>query len=141
MMYLSMQDQFYTFTLFDAEAWYARDYVLGRLQLPSRQEMEADIVAWRARQDSLADPLEQIDFQADHIADLVKDVDYPAFDLDLTRTHFKQWEHDKEKDIVGYRDRGFSSPCTGSQAPAHHTPWWDAHDDSLATFLGEGATR
>lgn len=135
MMYLSMQDQFYTFTLFDAEAWYARDYVLGRIELPSREEMEKDVAEWRAREDVLPDAFAQIDFQADHIADLVAATDYPAFDLDLTRAHFKKWEHDKEESIVGYRDRGFSSPCTGTQAPIHHTAWWEAHDDSLETFL------
>ncbi|MQA07753.1 MAG: SidA/IucD/PvdA family monooxygenase [Pseudonocardiaceae bacterium] len=137
MMYLGMQDQFYTFTLFDAQAWYARDYVLGRLSLPSRDEMAKDVDAWRARLDTLADAFEQIDFQADHIADLAKDVDYPVFDLDLTREHFKKWEHDKEESIIGYRDRGFSSPCTGTGAPNHHTPWWQELDDSMATFLGE----
>lgn len=135
MMYLSMQDQFYTMTLFDAEAWYARDYVLGRIPLPSRAEMADDVAAWRAREDALTNAYEQIDFQADHIQDLLKDVDYPDFDLDLTRVHFKNWEHDKEEDITEYRDRGFSSPCTGSEAPTHHTPWWEALDDSMATFL------
>lgn len=135
MMYLSMQDQFYTMTLFDAEAWYARDYVLGRISLPSRSEMADDVAEWRAREDSLTNAHEQIDFQADHIQDLIKDVDYPDFDLDLTRVHFKNWENDKEEDITEYRDRGFSSPCTGSEAPTHHTPWWEALDDSMATFL------
>ncbi|MGH3097102.1 MAG: NAD(P)-binding domain-containing protein [Streptosporangiales bacterium] len=138
MMYLGMQDQYYTFTLFDAEAWYARDYVLGRLELPSREAMTDDVDTWRARLEELADPFEEIDFQADHIADLLRDVDYPTFDLDLTRAHFKQWEHDKQASIVGYRDRGFTSPCTRSEAPSHHTPWWDAMDDSMAAFLGDG---
>ena len=135
MMYLSMQDQFYTFTMFDAEAWYARDYVLGRIELPAREQMEKDIASWREREGGLADAFEQIDFQADHIQDLISAVDYPAFDLDLTREHFKKWEHDKEVSIIGYRDRGFSSPCTGTDAPIHHTPWWEALDDSLTTFL------
>jgi trimethylamine monooxygenase len=135
MMYLSMQDQFYTFTMFDAEAWYVRDYVLGRITLPGRDEMRKDIAAWRAREDSLADADEQIDFQADHIADLLSEVDYPGFDLALTREHFKTWEHHKTESIIGYRDQGFSSPCTGTPAPVHHTPWWEAMDDSLPTFL------
>ena len=137
MIYLSMQDQFYTFTMFDAEAWYARDYILGRLALPDAEDMEKDITVWRTREDALAGPDEQIDFQADHIADLLKDVDYPAFDLDLTRAHFKKWEHDKVESIIGYRDRGFSSPTTGSDAPSHHTSWWEALDDSMQTFLGQ----
>jgi trimethylamine monooxygenase len=140
-MYIGMQDQYYTFTLFDAQAWCARDFVLGRVTLPSRQEMLDDIAAWRARQDQLADPLEEIDFQADHLADLVKDTDYPKFDLDLTREHFKKWEHDKEDSIIGYRDRAFSSPCTGTMATVHHTPWWEEPDDSMETFLGAGPVR
>lgn len=135
MMYLGMQDQYYTFTLFDAEAWYARDYILGRLALPPRAEMADDIAAWRNRQEKLSNPLEEIDFQADHMVDLLKDVDYPEFDVDLTRAHFKKWEHDKEDSIIGYRDRGFSSPCTSSQAPSHHTPWWQELDDSMSRFL------
>ncbi|MQA78750.1 MAG: SidA/IucD/PvdA family monooxygenase [Streptosporangiales bacterium] len=136
LMYLSMQDQYYTFTLFDAEAWYSRDYVLGRIELPSRAEMADDIALWRDRQDKLSSAFEEIDFQADHMVDLLKDVDYPKFDVDLTRAHFKKWEHDKEESIIGYRDRGFSSPCTSSEAPVHHTPWWTEMDDSMARFLG-----
>jgi trimethylamine monooxygenase len=135
LMYLGMQDQFYTFTLFDGQAWYARDVMLGRIGLPSRQEMADDIAAWRTREDQLADALDQIDFQADHLADLLKDVDYPAFDLDLTREHFKAWEHDKEEDILAYRDRSFSSPCNGSVAPLHPRPWWGEMDDSMKAFL------
>ena len=140
MMYLSMQDQYYTFTMFDAEAWYARDYVLGRLTLPGRDEMDKDIEAWRTREEKLDGPMEDIDFQADHIADLLADVDYPAFDLDLTREQFKTWEHHKTESIVGYRDQAFSSPCTGTPAPIHHTAWWEALDDSLPTFLDQRET-
>jgi trimethylamine monooxygenase len=139
LMYLGMQDQYYTFTMFDAQAWYARDYVLGRIKLPARAEMAADIDAWRARLDTLGGAFDEIDFQADYVAGLLREVDYPAFDLDLTRAHFKTWEHDKEKSIVGYRDRGFSSPCTGTVGPVHHTPWWTELDDSMAAFLGNGA--
>lgn len=141
LMYLGMQDQFYTFTLFDAEAWYARDYVFGKMQLPSRDEMAADIAKWRAREDTLETPAEQIDFQADHIQDLIKDVDYADFDLDLTRVHFKEWEHHKEESIIGYRDHAFASPVSKSQAVVHHTAWWEAMDDSMTTFLGEGEPR
>ena len=81
--------------------------------------------------------LDEIDFQADYVEDLNKDVDYPSYDVDLTRTHFKDWEHDKMTSITGYRDRSFSSPCTGTVAPVHHTPWWQELDDSMATFLGK----
>jgi trimethylamine monooxygenase len=135
MMYLAMQDQYYTFSMFDGQAWYARDYVLGRLTLPDRDEMAKDIDAWQAKLDDCDGPLDEIDYQADYLADLLKDVDYPAFDLDLTRAHFKTWEHHKQESITGYRDRAFSSPCTGTLAPLHHTEWWSEPDDSLERFL------
>ena len=35
LFYIGMQDQFYTFNMFDAQAWYARDVMLGRIKLPS----------------------------------------------------------------------------------------------------------
>ena len=34
LFYIGMQDQFYTFNMFDAQAWYARDVILGRIKLP-----------------------------------------------------------------------------------------------------------
>jgi trimethylamine monooxygenase len=135
LMYLAMQDQYYTFNMFDPQARYARDVVLGRVALPAPAEMEADIVVWRERQAMLNGPADDIDFQTEYVRDLLKDVDYPAFDLDLVRQHFNTWEHHKEESITGYRDRSFSSPCTGTVGPVHHTPWWDEPDDSLATFL------
>lgn len=133
--YLGMQDQFYTFSMFDLQAWFARDVILGRISVPSVEAMQAEGASWQEREEKLADPLEQIDFQTDYCKDLAPHVDYPPFDLDLAAQMFKDWEHDKEHDITGYRDKAFRSPCTGTQAPVHHTPWIEAMDDSMAAFL------
>src|SRR6266566_4060149 len=72
LMYLGMQDQYYTFTMFDTQAWYARDYVLGRISLPSHEEMAADIARWRDRLAECAGPFDEIDFQTSYLADLNK---------------------------------------------------------------------
>ena len=40
-----------------------------------------------------------------------------------------------EEDIMTYRNRSFSSPVTGTVAPLHHTPWGEAMDDSMTTFM------
>ena len=43
LFYVGMQDQWFTFNMFDAQAWYARDVILGRIQVPaSEQERRAD---------------------------------------------------------------------------------------------------
>ncbi|MBW4655836.1 MAG: NAD(P)/FAD-dependent oxidoreductase [Kaiparowitsia implicata GSE-PSE-MK54-09C] len=135
LMYLGMQDQFYTFSMFDVQAWYARDVVLGRIALPDAVAIARDIAQWQAREEALGGPDDQIDFQKDYVLDLVQQVDYAPCDWEMTADMFKAWEHDKEHSILGYRDKSFTSPCTGSQAPVHHTPWIEAMDDSMATFL------
>ncbi len=135
LMYLGMQDQFYTFNMFDAQAFAARDVVLGRLAPPTAQEMAADVAAWRAKYAAVDTVAGQIDFQTDYVRDLMALSDYAAFDLDMVRQHFYTWEHDKEVSITGYRDKSFASPCTGTVGPPPHTTWWDELDDSLARFL------
>ncbi|WNG89074.1 NAD(P)/FAD-dependent oxidoreductase [Mycobacterium sp. ITM-2016-00317] len=135
LIYLGMQDQYYTFNMFDAQAFVARDVVLGRLPLPDPDAMAADIDAWLAKYAEVSGVMEHIDFQTDYVRDLMSLTDYSAFDLDLVREHFVTWEHDKDASITGYRDKSFASPCTGTVGPRPHTTWWDELDDSLARFL------
>jgi trimethylamine monooxygenase len=140
LMYLAMQDLYYTFTLFDAQAWYARDYVLGRVNLPSADQMREEIASWRAREEALSSMMEAVEFQADHLRDLLQNLDYPKFDVDMTVEHFRTWLGHKQEDITGYRNRGgFASPVTGTVSPALHTSWWEMLDDSPEAFLGESA--
>ena len=133
--YLGMQDQYYTFNMFDAQAWYVRDVILGKIATPDAAEMDKDIAVWSAREEALTNPFEDIDFQTDYTRDLCQATDYPDIDLDKIAEMFKAWEHHKEESIVGYRNRAFASPCTGTQAPIHHTPWLSAMDDSMQAFL------
>ena len=135
LMYLGMQDQYYTFSMFDAQAWYARDAILGRIKLPGESDMRADVETWQRREEALEDPIQDIDFQTDYCKDLSEKVDY-SLDWDVAAENFKHWEHHKEESIVGYRNHSHPSPVTGTQAPIHHTSWWEAMDDSTELFLG-----
>ena len=76
-----------------------------------------------------------IDFQTEYTKDLCSMVDYPKIDMELIRKHFYDWEHDKEEDILQYRNKSFSSAVTGTSAPLHHTNWLEAMDDSMETFM------
>ena len=53
MFYIGMQDQFYTFNMFDAQAWWVRDVILGRISLPSLIEMQQHSAKWEAREAQL----------------------------------------------------------------------------------------
>jgi trimethylamine monooxygenase len=40
--YLGMQDQCFTFNMFDLMAWFSRDVILGKIEIPSTEEREID---------------------------------------------------------------------------------------------------
>jgi trimethylamine monooxygenase len=135
LIYLGMQDQYYTFNMFDAQAWYARDVMLGRIPLPDAEARAADIAEWFSREEALQDASQDIDFQGAYIRDLIGQTDYPEFDIEGMGDLFKQWLSDKQKDILGFRNNSYRSTLTGTMAPPHHTPWMEALDDSLESFL------
>ena len=135
LMYLGMQDQWYTFNMFDAQAWYARDVIMGRIDVPSQEEMHADIDHWREVEDNLEDDYAAIRFQGDYTMQLMALTDYPDFDISDANEAFFQWKKHKKENIMTFRDNGYKSALTGTMAPAHHTPWKDALDDSLESYL------
>lgn len=139
LFYLGMQDQWFTFNMFDAQAWFARDVMLGRIRLPTRAEMEADSLKWRAREETIASSKDSIKFQADMVKDLLVLSDYPKFDVDGAVELLFEWKHHKEEDIMGFRNNAYPSLMTGNMQPLHHTPWKDALDDSLESYLKESA--
>ncbi|NHT77094.1 NAD(P)/FAD-dependent oxidoreductase [Rhizobiaceae bacterium CRRU44] len=136
LFYIGMQDQYYTFNMFDAQAWFARDVILGRIALPDAAARDADIRDWRAREEALTNPFEAIDYQTDYVRDLLSATDYPDFDVERVAELFKEWEHHKVEGILTYRNKSYPSVLTGDMAPVHHTPWMDALDDTLEAFLG-----
>ena len=93
--------------------------------------------AWRDREESLADPEQEIWFQGDFVKELIAETDYPDFDVDAVNRTFMQWEHHKDANIMGFRDNAYRSVMTGTMAPKHHTPWMEAMDDSLEAYLAD----
>ena len=136
LMYLGMQDQFYTFNMFDAQAWYARDYILGKITLPSKEKMTADSLQWRAREEQLKNDEEMIWFQGDYVQHLIDTTDYPSFDIEGVNKTFMEWEHHKHENIMNFRNNSYKSLMTGKMSPQHHTSWVEELDDSMEAYLG-----
>lgn len=135
LMYLGMHDQYFTFNMLDAQAWYARDVMLGRISLPDAETMNSDAKAWLVREQALETHEEEIDFQAAYIRDLLKDTDYPEFDVEKVAELFKLWLRHKQEDIMGYRNQSYASTLTGTVAPPLPNSWMELLDDSLETFM------
>jgi len=135
LLYLGMQDQWYTFNMFDAQAWYARDVILERIELPSLEEMQSHTQEWHKRETAQDDAAYAIDFQGEYTQMLIDETDYPDFDIKGVNRTFMDWKHNKKDDIMGFRDKSHASLMTGTQSPPHHTPWLEALDDSLEAYL------
>ena len=135
LMYLGMQDQFYTFNMFDAQAWYARDFILGRISLPPKEEMTKHSKAWRAREEKLENDEQMIWFQGDYVQELIDETDYPSFDVEGVNKTFMEWEHHKHEDIMGFRNNAYRSLMTGNMQPVHHTSWLEEMEDTMESYL------
>jgi trimethylamine monooxygenase len=136
LFYLGMQDQWYTFNMFDAQAWWVRDVIMGRIEVPaSRDDRAADVAQRVAAEDAGQDDYDAIRYQGAYVKELIAETDYPSFDIDGANDAFFQWKKHKKADIMTFRNNSYRSVITGTMAPAHHTPWKDALDDSLESYL------
>lgn len=135
LFYLGMQDQWFTFNMFDAQAWFVRDVILGRISLPSQDGMRQHSRQWREREETLQDDAEMIQFQGDYVRSLIEQTDYPSFDIDGAKRIFLQWLEHKKQSILTFRDNVYRSVITGKMASPHHTTWLQALDDSLEAYL------
>ena len=135
--YIGAQDQWLTFNMFDAQAWFVRDVILGRITLPSATEQREHMDQWRERFLKADTADAEIDFQTDYVRDLIQQTDYPEFDLYRVADILKGWVQDKKRDIMGYRNAVYASVMTGTMAREHHTEWIHELDDSLVRYLGE----
>ncbi len=133
--YLGMQDQWYTFNMFDAQAWFVRDVILGEISTPDKKAMLADVEDRVAREDALEDDYSCIRYQGDYVKELIELTDYPSFNVDGANEAFFQWKKHKKENIMTFRDNAYKSAITGSMAPVHHTKWVDALDDSFDSYM------
>lgn len=141
LFYIGMQDQWFTFNMFDAQAWWTRDVILGRIKVPAdKKALLADVEARVAGEDAGKDSYDAIRYQGDYVKELIAETDYPSFDVDGANEAFFEWKKHKKKGIMEFRNHSYRSVITGTMAPPHHTPWKDALDDSLESYLGAAET-
>ena len=134
--YIGMQDQWFTFNMFDAQAWWARDVIMGKIEIPSdKSVLLADVQEREEREEVSDDGKYAIRYQGDYVEELISETDYPSFDVDGACEAFYQWKKHKSENIMGFRDNAYKSVITGSMAPKHHTPWVDALDDTTEVYL------
>ncbi|MFO1176233.1 MAG: NAD(P)/FAD-dependent oxidoreductase [Paracoccaceae bacterium] len=136
LFYLGMQDQWFTFNMFDAQAWWVRDAIMGKIAIPAdKKVLLKDVTDRVAGEDAGVDAHDAIHYQGEYVKELIAETDYPSFDVDGACEAFFEWKEHKKQDIMKFRDNAYKSVITGTMAPMHHTPWKDALDDSMESYL------
>ncbi|KAL7564745.1 hypothetical protein ACA910_010156 [Epithemia clementina (nom. ined.)] len=139
LIYMAMHDQWLTFSMFDAQAWYARDVILGRMDESqvSIESWKQDMEKWTLRHQhlDLTDDEAMIRFQMDYTADLIAATDYPSWDYEMTVQTLLDWEKAKHENIFTYRDMFHTSAVTGTMGTKPRIPWLENKDDSLQSFI------
>jgi trimethylamine monooxygenase len=79
--YIGMQDQWFTFNIFDAQAWWARGVIMGRIALPDPAAMQADVANRIAREDTIEGDYGRIWYQGGYVKEPIDKMDYPSFTL------------------------------------------------------------
>lgn len=74
-------------------------------------------------------------YQGDYVRELIKETDYPNFDVGGACKAFFEWKEHKKENIMTFRDNAYTSVISGKTAPVHHTPWKEALEDSIESYL------
>src|SRR5690606_31592579 len=82
LVYVGAQDQWFTFNMFDVQAWYVRDLIMGTAELASDEDRAQSIAEWTKRFSAIDSVAAEISFQGEYVRDLMHLTDYPEFDLD-----------------------------------------------------------
>jgi len=134
-MFIGMQDQYYTYTMFDIEAYLARDHLMGIYNLPDKEERTKDMNYWIKKNKECNGWKDEIDYQTDFLKDLMTLTEYPEHGIEKMQQHFYTWEGHKHDNILTYREKCFESTITGEMGTIHHTQWFQALDDTQEEFM------
>jgi len=123
LMHIGPHTGFFTWGLFDAQAFLARDFMMGTFKLPDAQAIaEHDrMMCQKAHALEKADSdhydHECINFQGNYFKELISMTDHPEHNVDGVKDLFCQWEEHKKQGIMTFRNNTYRSVVTGEMSP------------------------
>lgn len=122
-----MQDQFYTYNMFAAMAWYARDCIMNKLSAKNALK-DVEGKEWASddfikRFDNMVTHHDMWSLQGKYTECLMVATGYGTAHVDplkfvngIDKT-FKDWDDLKHVNIMSYRDHAHASLVTGTMSP------------------------
>lgn len=135
LMFMGMPDLYYSFTLFQAEAWFLRAVIEGRVTLPDKAKMKAEVDAWQQIEEAVSvdpDHRQQHRLQYMHSQSLAV---LAGKHLRDDAKQFDQWLDDRHHNILTYRDQHAKSSVSGEVSPIGDLPWVEMMSDNKEEYL------
>ena len=133
--FIGMPDQYYTFTMFDAQAQFVKGCIQGKVAFPPPAEMLADTAAWQEKEDvahASGDHASHHQLQLAHTNEACAMVGASLRDDgDL----LCQWQDDRHRDILKYRDCTAPSKVDGTTSLVYNVPWTMMFTDDKGSYL------
>ena len=137
LMYIGLIYNPFSFNLFEAQSIWACRNIMGRIQLPSRAEMQADIEIWTEKvKDATIDHNDQkiIEITMEYLRYIVHCTGYNKEVLKLQECLGNFFKH-RAEDTSTYKDKQLKCIFTGSTSPPLSTPWMKNFDEKLDEFV------
>lgn len=135
-IYLGMHYLTVGLNIGNIQAFYARDYILGKISLPlTKDEMQSDIARWEAKGKTIRNYADYVGFFKEYIRDLLAATVYPRFDIDRMGQLAVGSVQGRSENMLTYREKTYSSTLTNTMSIIHHTPWLNEMDDRLENFV------
>lgn len=137
LMYIGMQYNVFHFITYECQAVWATRYITGKIELPSRGEMKADISRWAEKLSDATknrDVAELLEFIKGYFRNMVTSVGYASEVLKLPDMFDQLFQHRLE-DINTFRNKQFRCIFTGNLSPPLKPNWMDNFDETLEDFI------
>lgn len=119
---MGMHDQVFSMPMFAAQAWFARDVILGKIAFPSKEERQKTHQEYQAKCEAIDGLHNFIKFQGDYIKDLNALTDFPQYDTDGACQVIEDWCNNKINDPMTFRDQVHTSVITGTKGLENAKP-------------------
>ena len=139
LMYIGLIYNNFFFNVHEAQAIWACRNIIGKIQLPSRAEMQADIDIWTNKVKEATkdhDFGQTFEFMVEYFRYMVDIVGYNEDVLELQNAIATLVKH-RSENVCTLRDKQLKSIYTGNTHPALSTPWMSNFDNKLEKFVNK----
>lgn len=121
MFYIGMQNQAFTFPMFQLQGYYIKNIITGKITLPDEIAMWKSSFQEQEEEKTLTDPFKMVRFQGrycDHLSELTGETKIGHASEILV-----EWINHKLENILEYRDKTYRNHYTGEQSVLGEKLW------------------